>query len=99
MPTPRKKPETPPANPANPEEGCYSCKYLDVSKAFDDPATGEPMSVGACRRYAPHPIVTVTAAPMITLFPAMRADEWCGEYEAAPPHVEHAARPAPAPPA
>lgn len=82
------KPTPPPDNPANPGEGCYGCKYLDPSRALTDP-DGTQITVGICRRYAPHPVVTVATTPMITLFPQMRPDEWCGEYEAVPPHPAH----------
>lgn len=67
---------------------CHSCGYCcprDMSKGED----------GTCRRHAPVVqaytqnyevdrdsigAVSVPASPFVTLFPRVRADDWCGEW-------------------
>jgi hypothetical protein len=61
-------------------EKCINCQYYDRRHA--KPLDGKAPLWGQCRRHAPHlnPI-TAKAYVIEGVWPLVRDDDWCGEYE------------------
>jgi len=60
-------------------EECSTCVFYDKSNVEQEGIEYE-MSFGICRRFPPQRI-----DGMISMFPVVDADSWCGEYQE---HVE-----------
>lgn len=59
---------------------CSTCKFWQA----------RPTGDGVCRRYAPKPTVILHTAGINPglVWPATRADEWCGEYLPTSPELK-----------
>lgn len=61
-------------------EKCINCQYYDRRHA--KPLDGKAPLWGQCRRHAPHlNPVTAKAYVIEGVWPLVRDDDWCGEYE------------------
>jgi hypothetical protein len=61
-------------------EKCINCQYYDRRHAR--PLDGKAPLWGQCRRHAPHlNPVTAKAYVIEGVWPLVRDDDWCGEYE------------------
>lgn len=74
---------------------CGGCVFFSEGAESDEyePAgeeDGLPPS-GYCRRYPPtsQPMVDDESVGFLTLWPVVRADNWCGEYRDAPDETLH----------
>src|SRR5215471_7820938 len=61
-------------------EKCVNCQYYDRKNA--KPTDGKAPLWGQCRRHAPH-LNPVTAKAYVVegVWPLVRDDDWCGEWE------------------
>jgi hypothetical protein len=61
------------------QPGCGTCVFAKPDANPDRP------DLLHCRRYPPVPLVSVDGKDIVSFFPPMRADGWCGEYSERPP--------------
>jgi len=54
-------------------ESCGTCRFFRAHVGVPD--------VGVCRRFAPRPLSGYTESVVCARWPAVYADEWCGEHE------------------
>ena len=78
------EPQPPAEQPVAPAvssvEKCINCQYYDRRHA--KPLDGKAPLWGQCRRHAPHlNPVTAKAYVIEGVWPLVRDDDWCGEYE------------------
>jgi hypothetical protein len=63
-------------------ECCRQCRFwlptLKVKNQISDTEMRKVAAAGKCRRYAPSPAALTTSRM------ATKADDWCGDFEAAP---------------